>query len=334
MATKKEKSISTPLNDPKDHEISLENERNIKRFRESQIKKASIIGVIGNLFLALAKIIGGSVFGSIALISDGVDSASDVITSLISWVTAKLMAKPPNPKFPYGFSRAETIATSILAFIMFFSGVQLVIASVSEIINPSTNFEINLIPIVITIVSIVMKSGLAYYKMQLGKKLQSTLLIADGKNMAYDILTSIFVLLGLIVESLTNWPFADKIAAILVSVWIIRNAIDIYWKANIEIMDGMEDTSIYDQIFKVLEEIPQVKNPHRIRVRRMGYLLAVVLDIEMDPELRISDAHDICNEVEEQIKKCLKQVYDVTVHVDPAGNNEFNESFGISKDHL
>ena len=106
--------------------------------RESKIIRASWIAIIGNAFLSIIKIIVGIIAGSFAVIADGIDSASDVLTSLITLITAHIISKPPDPKYPYGYSKADTVATKVLAFIIFFAGAQLAISSFNRLISNET----------------------------------------------------------------------------------------------------------------------------------------------------------------------------------------------------
>ena len=90
--------------------------------REKKIIRASQVSIAGNATLSLLKIVVGLIAGSLAVVADGVDSASDIITSLITLYTAYIIGRPPDPKFPYGYNKADTIATKVLAFIIFFAG--------------------------------------------------------------------------------------------------------------------------------------------------------------------------------------------------------------------
>ena len=108
------------------------------RTREQEIKKASWVGIFGNAFLSFMKIVAGFISGSLAVVADGVDSSSDIITSVITLITARILTKPPNKKYPYGYEKADTIATKLLSFIIFFAGAQLFIATIRKLISGGT----------------------------------------------------------------------------------------------------------------------------------------------------------------------------------------------------
>lgn len=302
--------------------------------REKEISRASWVGIIGNSILAVLKISFGLISGSMALVGDGIDSSTDIVTSFIILFAAKIISKPPDREHPYGHHRAETIATVILAFIIFFAGAQLIINTVSGLLEDTKANLPTSISIYIVIVSIIGKIFLAFYQYKIGKKTQSSMLIANGKNMRNDIIISIGVLVGLAFTFLLNLPIFDSIAAIIVGLWIVKAAYDIVMETNMELMDGVEDTTIYKEIFNTIDKINGAHNPHRTRVRKMSNLYIIDTDIEVDKSLSILEAHNIAMEVETGIKENIKDVYDVIVHIEPLGNIENNESFGLTEEML
>ena len=297
--------------------------------RGKKIERASWVAIGGNTVLALLKIIVGIISGSMAVLADGVDSASDIITSLITLFTGKIVDKKPNMKYPYGYNRADTIAAKFLSFIIFYAGFQLLINSGKRIIYYEKPELPEFFAIYVTVFSIAGKYLLAQYLRSRGKKLNSLMLIANGKNMQNDILISSSVLAGLIFTFIFDMPVLDIITALFVSLWIIKVSYGIFVKTNEELMDGCSDPEIYSRIFKAVEEVPEAHNPHKVRVRKQGHLHIVDMDIEVDGSLSVEEGHEISKKVENKIKEHLKNVYDVTIHVEPLGNIE-DEQFGVS----
>ncbi|KAE9637328.1 MAG: hypothetical protein PWP07_2313 [Epulopiscium sp.] len=297
--------------------------------RSKLITRASWIGIIGNSILALLKIVFGLLSKSMALVGDGIDSSTDVVTSFIMLIASKVMSKPPDREHPYGHHRAETIATTILGFIIFFAGAQLFVNGISDIISGQEKEIPSTLSIYIVVLSIIGKIFLAIYQYRVGKKAQSSMLIANGKNMRNDIAISSGVLAGLAFTYLLDLPFFDSITAILVSLWIIKASYEIVIETHMELMDGVKDTTIYEEIFRSIEAIEGAHNPHRTRVRKLANLYIIDTDIEVDGNLNVLEAHKIAMEVEERIKENIQDVYDVIVHIEPIGNVERNESFGL-----
>lgn len=302
--------------------------------REKKIIKASRVSIVGNATLSLLKIVVGIIAGSLAVVADGVDSASDIITSLITLYTAYIIGKPPDPKFPYGYNKADTIATKVLAFIIFFAGAQLAITSFSRLLNPVEEVMPSMFAIYIIILSIAGKLLLSGYLRKVGKSVESAMLIANARNMQNDVVISVSVLVGLVFTFIFRMPIIDTIAALLVSVYIMVIAFRIFMQTNLEMMDGVEDSEIYKKIISAANSIKGVSNPHRIRVRKMAHLHLIALDIEIDGEMTLNEAHLLTVNVESVIKETIPNVYDVLVHTEPKGNIEPDEVFGVSEEDL
>ncbi len=299
--------------------------------REKKIVIVSWVAIITNGLLSMLKIVIGLTAGSLATVADGIDSASDVLTSLITLFTAHIIGRPPDIKYSYGYSRADTMATKILAFIIFFAGIQLAISSFGHLIHPEPRSIPKIIAIYIIIISIISKQLLAFYLKKAGKSLLSNMLIANAKNMQGDVIISLSVLLGLIFTFYFKMPILDVITALIVSIWIMAIAVKIFFESNLELMDGVDDPKVYKQIIEACHEVEGVLNPHRIRVRKMANFYVISLDIEVSGSLLLEEAHQKSKHVEQIIRKKMPNVYDILVHVEPTGNQEPDEVFGVSE---
>nr|NQU92905.1 cation transporter [Bacteroidota bacterium] len=298
--------------------------------RTQKIIRASWIAVWSNAGLAIMKITVGLLAGSLAVIGDGIDSAGDIITSLITLFTARVIANPPNRKFPYGYSKADTVAAKGLSFVILFAGAQLAISTIRRISQGGGNEIPETIAIFAIIISIVAKLALSVYLLKTGRRLDSPMLIANGRNMSNDVILSASVLVGLFFTIYFEMPIIDPIFALLISIWILKSGYDIFMETNVELMDGISDQSIYKKIFNIVDTVEGASNPHRLRVRKLANLYVIGIDIEVDPELKVAEAHKIAQTIENKFKKELGNVYDVMVHVEPIGNFEKDEKFGIS----
>ncbi len=299
--------------------------------REKKIVVASRIAVFTNALLSILKITVGLAAGSLATVADGIDSASDVLTSLITLFTAHIISRPPNMKYPYGYSRADTMAAKILAFIIFFAGAQLAVSSFGRLINPQPQSLPRTIALVVIVISIISKQALALYLKKRGTKVKSKMLIANAKNMQSDVVISFSVLAGLLFTFYFKMPVLDSVTALLVSVWIMGVAVKIFFENSLELMDGVDNPDVYKKIIEACKEVDGVSNPHRIRVRKIANNYLISLDIEVDGDMKLTQAHHLSQLVEELIKKKISDIFDVLVHVEPSGNKEPDEAFGISE---
>ncbi|HRU29917.1 MAG: cation diffusion facilitator family transporter [Spirochaetota bacterium] len=300
------------------------------------IKTASIIAMAGNAVLALLKIIVGLFAGSLAVVGDGIDSSTDVIIAMMSLVVAGIIARPADAEHPWGHGRAETIATTILAFILFFAGGQLIIRSVTSIFSGVVPEAPAPLALAVTGFSILGKLSLAWSQYYFGKRADSAMLRANGKNMVGDVVISSGVLLGVGLSIMFNIGMLDPIVATLVGLWVVRSSVSIFLEANMELMDGSSDTAPYTSVFNAVRTVPGTINPHRTRMRRIAGLWDIDIDIEVDPEMKVREAHHIASQVERAIKDSVEGVYDIVVHIEPAGEADKHdeEQYGLRESEL
>jgi cation diffusion facilitator family transporter len=305
---------------------------NDQKYRNRYIKKASWVGIIGNTILAALKIVIGFISGSLAVVGDGIDTATDIMTYFITLLAAKIMNKPPDFRYPYGYNRAEAVATKALSFVIFFAGAQLFLSTLLRLIKNEPHEIPALLAIYVTIFSIISKAGLAFYQFRIGRKSESKMIIANAKNMRNDILISSSVLVGLVFTHIFSLPILDLITAMAVGLWIMKAGFEIFLETSRELMDGTDNPELYYKIFDAVEEVGGA-NPHRVRVRKHSNLYTVDLDVEVDGKLSIEEGHDISKNVEINIREKVENVYDVLVHIEPEGNVE-KEKFGLSRENI
>ncbi len=299
--------------------------------RVKSIQRASWVGIAGNSIISLIKLIVGYLTGSLAIFADGVDSSTDILTSIITLITAPIASKPPDKKHPYGHGRAETIATKLLSFIISFAGIQLLFSTIDEIVNPKGTFAVGYIAFIATGISLIGKTLLAVYKKSIGGKVNSQMLIADAKNMQNDILLSGMVLISLLLGYFIETNFIDRVMAITISIFIIKTGVSIFWETSTELMDGITDESLYQRVYSAIKKVDGANNPHRVRIRKMNNEYIIDLDIEVEPSITVIEAHKISVKVENKIKSSIDNVYDIIVHIEPDGCIDLNEKFGNSE---
>jgi cation diffusion facilitator family transporter len=302
--------------------------------RIQQIKIASRIGIIGNSVLALIKGIMGYLAGSLAVVGDGLDSATDVMSFIIIFFALKIMAKAPDKQHPYGHHRAEALATLVIAFIILFAGIQLFFIALGKVLRGAPNTIPSALAVWASFCSILGKLLLALYQFHVGRKTKSSMLIASGRNMLADLYVSLGVLIGAFSTITLQIPLIDPLVAILISCWIMRTAVHIFLEANTELMEGVKDVSIYRQVFAAVQEVKDVFNPHRTRIRKLANLYLIDIDIEVDGRLTVAEGHQLAVEVENMLRQRIDNLYDVAVHVEPLGNIETEEKYGLSPQEI
>ena len=305
--------------------------------RTRLVRTASFIALGGNLLLCILKLAAGFITGSLAVLGDGIDTATDVGIAVMAVLVSFIINKPSDSRYPWGRQRAETIASMALAFIIIFAGFQLLTASINKLIQVYRGSALLMpqrIAMIVTGVSIVGKLLLALNQYLMGKKAQSLMILANARNMVNDIVISASVFIGFVISLIFHASYFDPIIALLVSCLIMKSGITLFIELNVELMDGNTNQQVYEQLFAAVATVPQVKNPHRARIRKMANLWDIDLDIEVDGSMPVSDAHLIAEKTSAVIRNTLGNVYDVVIHIEPYDSDRVGECYGVSAEEL
>ena len=223
-----------------------------------------------------------------------------------------------------------------LAFIIFFAGAQLVLSAAKKLVLHDFQAEVSLVAVYAAVISIAGKSLLALIQFHYGKIAESEIVKANAQNMKSDIMLSAAVLAGLLCSELFKMPVLDPVIALLVGLWVIKNAASLFARMNLELMDGNADSSLYKKLFDAVATVPNVLNPHKARIRRMASSFDIDLDIEVDPSLSVYEAHELSEQVESAIRKEIPEIYDIVIHVEPKNSDlhQPKEEFGLNPQNL
>jgi cation diffusion facilitator family transporter len=157
------------------------------------------------------------------------------------------------------------------------------------------------------------------------------MLKANAKNMRNDVFISLSVFIGLIFTFVLKMPVLDAVTGIFIALYILYSAFNIFMDSNVELMDSVKDISVYDQIFEAINEVPEAERPHRVRVRMVGGMYNIGIDIEANGNISLNEAHKIANEVEESIRRKILNIYDIRIHVEPQNTVHHDERFGLEQ---
>ena len=311
------------------------------------ITLAGWIALLGNLLLAVIKLGAGIASGSLAVLGDGLDSATDVSIACMTLIVSKIIQQPSDKEHPWGHGRAETTATMVVAFIIFYAGMQLCLSSGKHILdllatnslshNPTQGNSLSgRIALTATTISIAGKLLLAWCQHRLGKKSGSMMVLANARNMATDSIISISVLVGLAAAQLLKLPVIDPVVAFLVGLWVLKNAVSLFMEMNLELMDGNQNKELYRTLFAAVRTVEGVSNPHRVRIRKIASRWDIDMDIEVDAYISLHDAHELAEQVEAAVRQAIPDVYDIMVHMEPEGHSSHHpeEQYGLSESDL
>ncbi|MDR2882158.1 MAG: cation diffusion facilitator family transporter [Alistipes sp.] len=302
----------------------------LKREKERILVRTSWVSTIGNAVLAASKVAVGLIAGSMAVMGDGVDTSIDVVISLIMLTTAYIVRRPPSRRYPFGYDKAEGVASIVLGLVVLFAGVQMFIPSLRMIFSGEERELPGMLSIWVTVFSIGGKFALSWYQFRVGKRCGSDMIIANAKNMQGDVIISVGVLAGLFFTYVLRMPILDTVTSLIISMWIVKIGMGIVLESAGVLMDHVKDETIYRQVFDAVGRVAEAKNPHHLRIRSVGGRWMIDLDVELEGEMSVSAAHAIADRVEESIRDEVVDVYDIEVHVEPFGAHHKTEPFGVS----
>ncbi|MDR1671797.1 MAG: cation diffusion facilitator family transporter [Alistipes sp.] len=303
-----------------------------RKDKERILVRTSWISTIGNAVLASSKVAVGLIAGSMAVLGDGVDTSIDVVISLVMLITAFIIRRPPSRRYPFGYDKAEGVATIVLSLVVIFAGVQMFIPSVKMVFSGEQRELPGMLSIWVTVFSIAGKFALSWYQFRVGKRAGSDLIIANAKNMQGDVMISVGVLAGLFFTYVLKLPILDTVTSLLISLWIVKIGVGIFLESGRSLMDSVSDESVYHKLFDAVARVPEAKNPHHLRMRSIGGRWMIDLDIELEGDMNVTEAHAIADRVEESIRAEIVEVYDIEVHVEPLGAHHKAEPFGVEFD--
>ena len=283
------------------------------KFKE--IKKASLFGVFGNLYLLLIKGIVGFISGSQAMIADAFNSASDILSSIMTFFGQRIASKPKDEDHNLGHGKAEYIYSMLISIIMI---IMVFKVFKDSIVNLFTLEKATFTPwlIVVCALTIIIKIGLFLYTNRLYKKNKSLLLKANRNDHRNDcILTS----LNLIACVLGYYGiyFVDSVAGIFISIWIFMVAYKIFIESYDILMDKSIDDETKEKVYKVISAHKEIKKISHFNSTPVGYMYQISFTIFVDGNLSTFDSHEIANNLEKEIDKKFPEIYLTVIHVNP-----------------
>ncbi|GCB33359.1 cation diffusion facilitator family transporter [Bacteroides faecalis] len=293
-----------------------------KTVRERGIYKVTIIGSIVNFLLLVFKFVAGFMGHSAAMLADAVHSLSDFVTDLVVIVFVRISNKPQDKTHDYGHGKYETLATAIIGLLLLVVGFGILwngASSIYAFIKGQQLEEPGIVALIAALVSIVAKEILYQYTVIEGKKLDSQAVIANAWHHRSDALSSIGTAIGIGGAILLgeNWRVLDPVAAVIVSFFIIKVAIQLL----IPCVDELLEKSLPDEVEKEIEQallsFPGVSEPHHLRTRRIGSYYAIEVHVRMDGNITLEQAHATATAIEHKLKDIFGEGTLINIHVEP-----------------
>jgi cation diffusion facilitator family transporter len=280
--------------------------------------RSTLIGMLINVALAMAKGTAGILGNSYALVADAIESSADVVTSFIVLLGLRLAGKPADKNHPYGHGKFEPLAAVIVSLVLFGAAGLIVAASVREILTPHHSPEP--FTLLVLLVVVVIKEGLARFVGETGASIGSVAVKAEAFHHRADALTSVAAFLGISVALIggPGYEVADDVAAVIAAGVIAVNATLLMRPALAELIDTAPDPQFAQNIRQHVTQVPGVLGTHRCMVRKVGFAYYVDLDVLCNPEASIREGHDIAHNVGDALHIAFPAIAKVLVHIEPA----------------
>jgi cation diffusion facilitator family transporter len=283
-----------------------------------QFRNALLVTLFGNIFLAIFKAFVATQSGSSAIYADAINSASDVLYSILLVLGLWLSQQPPDISHPQGHSRFEPFAALIVTISMTIAGAEAVRASVARFVDGGAAIEFGW-PAVALVVSISIKVLMYLFVKKIAHRVSSPGLDAAARDNLSDVFTSLAALLGIISSNLIS-PLMDPLAGLFVAFWIFKN-VWVTARENLGYLTGAgADEVLREKLLGTVQAIKGVENVHHVITEYVGPRLVVEMHINIDGENSLHHAHAISDRATEELEK-LTEVDRAYVHVEPNGHN-------------
>ncbi len=272
------------------------------------------VGIILNILLAIFKFTAGLLSGSVAITADALNNFSDAGSQVISLLSFKMAAKPADRDHPFGHARIEYVASMIVSFIILTIGAELFKTSVDNIFNPK-ELTFGILPAIILSVSILLKLWLAVFNRKVGKKINSSVILATATDSFGDAIATTAVLVSMIIFKI--WGFnADGYMGVIVSAFIFIAGIKILIETKNSILGSAPDPEVIEAIYNITKEYPEILGVHDMIVHNYGPGNTMAsLHAEVDGSANVFETHDVIDNLENRLFRDLG--VRATIHMDP-----------------
>ncbi len=280
--------------------------------------RVSVVSVAVNTALSLLKLAAGIIAHSGAMVSDAVHSASDVFSTFIVMIGVRMASKEADEEHPYGHERLECVAAIILAVVLFATGVAIGYQGLDQLLGGGyKNIAVpGRLALLAAAASIAVKEWMYWYTVIAAKKINSGALKADAWHHRSDALSSVGALLG-IAGARMGYPFLDCVASVVICVFVIKAAYDIFKDAVDKMIDTSCDRDMIRKLRRIITAQPGVLGISKLTTRIFGAKIYVDVEIEADGNLTLREAHAIAENVHHAIENGVSDVKHCMVHVNP-----------------
>ena len=278
-------------------------------------KKAGLLGIFGNLFLLIIKGFIGFYTNSQSMIADAINSASDIIASLMTFIGNKISSEPKDDTHNFGHGKAEYIFSLFISLTMMGLSLKLLFDSVLRLIN-KVEFDYSIFLIIVCVLTIVTKFSLYLYTKKLYKKYNNILLQSNYEDHRNDCLITSLTLISIISGRFFSIFWIDSIVGFGISVWIFISGLKIFIESYNVLMDLSIDPKTKSDIIALVNRHENVLKCTNFYAIPIGYNYVLIFTIEVDGEMTTYDSHKLAEHLEKEVQQ-MDKIEKVIIHVDP-----------------
>ncbi len=283
--------------------------------RFEKAKKASILGILGNIFLLVIKSIIGVITHSQAMIADSVNSVADIFSSVMTYIGNKIASRPKDDDHNLGHGKAEYIFSMFISISMIVLAVKLLLNSIESIIRPN-EFKFSFGLIVVCFITICVKLCLHIYTHKIAKAHNNLLIEANAR----DHINDCFITMCTLISSILSYKgilIVDGIVGAGISVWILITGIKIFFESYNVLMDKSINEEGKKKVLDIIKNYPEIKKINHFNSTPVGYKYQISFTIFVEGNLSTFESHEIANKLEKEIDKKVEEVYLTVIHVNP-----------------
>ncbi len=285
----------------------------MNRYKKTKI--ASVLGIAGNAFLFVIKLIVGLLSNSMAMLADAFNSGGDIFSSFMTYIGNKIASQPSDDDHNLGHGKAEYIYAMIISIVMLGMALKTFVSSFSSLLNGNEyNFSIWLI--IVCLITILVKLCLYLYTSRIAKLYNNVLLKANSKDHFNDTIVTTFTLIATIC-SIWKIYFVDAIIGMGISLWIAYTALLIFKESYDVLMDKAIDESTKSKVYEIINKHKEVKKVIHFNSTPVGYRYQISFTIYLDGNMSTFESHEIANKLEREIEKNVPEIYLTIIHVNP-----------------
>ena len=293
-------------------------------FREERKQNRRMIfvskfAIAVNIVLALLKIVSGHVFKSVSLISDGLNSLSDLITNILVIIGLKVGENPEDKEHPFGHGKIESVFSIIIGTFIMITAFNIIKENIVGLFQLKGEVITSSMPVIITVIVIVIKIFQLLFMKNKTKDYRGALINSLLEDYKADIAVSVSVLIGILSSKIN--PVFDVLVGVLVAIYIMYSGYNLI-KDNALILLDSQDEELLESVRKDLSEFDEIENAHDFRMTTSGKSIYLFIDVRMNKSLTIDEAHEITNKISKFIKHKYKNIKRVLIHAEPVYDND------------